>query len=114
MFAQVMGITTFGIDGVKVVVEVDVTNGLPGFDLVGLPQMAVKESKERVRAAIRNSDLPFPSTRIVVNLAPADFKKEGSSLDVAIAVGILASSKYLRQSELDDKIFVGELSLDKY
>ena len=112
MFAQVMGITTCGIDGVKVVVEVDVTNGLPGFDLVGLPQMAVKESKERVRAAIRNSELPFPTTRIVVNLAPADFKKEGASLDVAIAVGILASSKYLRQKDLDDKIFVGELSLD--
>ncbi|MDO4178294.1 MAG: YifB family Mg chelatase-like AAA ATPase [Phascolarctobacterium sp.] len=112
MFAQVIGETTCGIDGVKIVVEVDVTNGLPGFDLVGLPQMSVKESKERVRAALRNSDLPFPSTHIVVNLAPADFKKEGSGLDVAIAIGILTSSKFIKQESLDGKIFVGELSLD--
>ena len=93
MFAQVMGETTCGIDGIKISVEVDVTNGLPGFDLVGLPMMSVKESKERVRAALRNSNLPFPSTHIVVNLAPADIKKEGSGLDVAIAIGILRSSK---------------------
>lgn len=112
MFAQVLGETTCGIDGIKIVVEVDVTNGLPGFDLVGLPQMSVKESKERVRAALRNSDLPFPSTRIVVNLAPADIKKEGSGLDVPIAIGILTSSKYIKQDSLEGKIFIGELGLD--
>lgn len=112
MFAQVVGETTCGIDGVKIVVEVDVTNGLPGFDLVGLPQLSVRESKERVRAALRNSDLPFPSTHIVVNLAPADLKKEGSCLDLAIAIGILTSSKFIKQESLESKIFVGELSLD--
>lgn len=107
-----MGETTCGIDGIKISVEVDVTNGLPGFDLVGLPMMSVKESKERVRAALRNSNLPFPSTHIVVNLAPADIKKEGSGLDVAIAIGILRSSKFIPHNNLGDKIFVGELSLD--
>lgn len=112
MFAQVVGETTCGIDGVKIIVEVDVTNGLPGFDIVGLPQLSVKESKERVRAALRNSELPFPSTHIVVNLAPADIKKEGSCLDVAIAIGILTSSKYIQQEKLASKIFIGELGLD--
>ena len=92
MFAQVLGETTSGIEGVKIAVEVDVSNGLPGFDIVGLPATAVRESKERVKAAIRNSLLPYPMTRITVNLAPADLKKEGSGLDLPIAIGILLSS----------------------
>lgn len=112
MFAQVLGETTMGIDGVKIAVEVDVSNGLPGFDIVGLPATAVKESKERVKAAIRNSHLPYPITRITVNLAPADIKKEGSGLDLPIAIGILVSSGILEHEEVLNKVFVGELSMD--
>lgn len=112
MFSYVLGETTIGIDGVKIAVEVDVTNGLPGFDIVGLPNLAVREARERVKAAIRNSGYPFPMTKITVNLAPADLKKEGSGLDLPIAVGVLVSSKFLSQDMVNGKIFVGELSLD--
>ncbi len=112
MFAQILGETTCGIDGVQILVEVDVSNGMPSFDLVGLPAMAVRESKERVKAALRNSHYPFPMTRITVNLAPADLRKEGSGLDLPIAVGVLACSQLLEADKLTDKVFVGELSLD--
>lgn len=112
MFSYVLGETTMGIDGVKIAVEVDVSNGLPGFDIVGLPNLAVREARERVKAAIRNSSYPFPMTKITVNLAPADLKKEGSGLDLPMAVGVLVSSKFLSQEMVNGKIFVGELSLD--
>ncbi|MBR4957879.1 MAG: ATP-binding protein, partial [Phascolarctobacterium sp.] len=112
MFANVYGETTRGIEGVKINVEVDVSNGLPAFDIVGLPTMSVREARERVKSALRNSDYPFPMTHITVNLAPADLKKDGSGLDVPIAVGILVSSKFLSQEMTEGKIFVGELSLD--
>lgn len=112
MFSYVLGETTIGIDGVKIAVEVDITNGLPTFDIVGLAATSVKEAKERVKAAIRNSDFTFPMTRITVNLAPADIKKEGSVLDLPIAVGVLTSSRILTQEAVNDKIFIGELSLD--
>ena len=112
MFAQVNGLTTCGIDGVMILVEVDISNGLPNFDLVGLPAMAVRESKERVKAAMRNSDYPFPMTKITVNLAPADLRKEGSGLDLPIAIGLLTCSRLIDATQLDDKVFVGELSLD--
>lgn len=112
MFAQILGETTCGIDGVQILVEVDVSNGMPNFDLVGLPAMAVKESKERVKAALRNSQYPFPMTRITVNLAPADLRKEGSGLDLPIAVGLLACCRMLSATKLTDKVFIGELSLD--
>ncbi len=112
MFAQILGETTCGIEGVMIAVEVDVTNGLPAFDLVGLPAMSVREARERVKAALRNSDYPFPMTRITVNLAPADLKKDGSGLDVPIALGVLVSANYLEQQLTSEKIFIGELSLD--
>lgn len=112
MFSQVIGETTLGIEGEKIIVEVDVSNGLPGFDIVGLPATAVRESKERVKAAIRNSYLPYPMTKITVNLAPADLKKEGSGLDLPIAIGILVSSRILEPEAVEGKIFVGELSMD--
>lgn len=112
MFAEVIGETTAGIDGVKITVEVDVSNGLPGFDIVGLPATAVKESRERVKAAIRNSNLPYPMTKITVNLAPADIRKDGSGLDLPIAVGILVSARILDQEAVRNKIFIGELSMD--
>lgn len=112
MFAQILGETTCGIDGVQILVEVDVSNGLPNFDLVGLPAMAVRESKERVKAALRNSHYPFPMTRITVNLAPADLRKEGSGLDLPIAIGLLTACRFLDAEKLADKVFIGELSLD--
>lgn len=112
MFANVYGETTCGIEGVKINVEVDVANGLPAFDIVGLPAMSVREARERVRSALRNSDYPFPMTHVTVNLAPADLKKEGSGLDLPIAIGVLVSAKYVEQSATEDKIFIGELSLD--
>lgn len=112
MFAQVLGETTKGIDGEMILVEADVSNGLPNFDLVGLPAMAVRESKERVKAALRNSDYPFPMTKITVNLAPADLRKEGSGLDLPIAIGLLCCARIIKQEEVTGKVFVGELSLD--
>lgn len=112
MFAHILGETTCGIEGVRIVVEVDVANGLPGFDIVGLPAMSVREARERVKAALRNSDYPFPMTHITVNLAPADLKKEGSVLDLPIALGVLVSANFLSQEAVSGKIFIGELSLD--
>lgn len=112
MFAQVIGETTLGIEGIKIIVEVDVSNGLPGFDIVGLPATAVKESKERVKAAIRNSYLPYPMTKITVNLAPADLRKDSSGLDLPIAIGILVSSRIIEPKDVENKVFIGELSMD--
>lgn len=112
MYAKVYGETTCGINGEQIIVEVDISNGLPSFDIVGLPDTSVKELRERVRAALKNSGLVFPMTRITVNLAPADLKKDGSGLDLPIAVGILVSSGILTQDETKDMIFVGELALD--
>ncbi len=112
MFARAFGETTCGIEGIKITVEVDVANGLPAFDIVGLPAMSVREARERVKSALRNSDFPFPMTHITVNLAPADMKKDGSGLDLPIAVGILVCSHFLEQAQVEGKIFVGELSLD--
>ncbi len=102
----------FGVDGYVVEVETDLSNGLPGFDIVGLPDAAVRESRERVRAAIKNSDFLFPQKRITVNLAPADIKKEGSIFDLAIAAGILKASMFINNEEWEQYAFLGELSLD--
>lgn len=101
-----------GIDGYFVDVEIDFSNGLPAFDLVGLPDSAVKESKERVRTAIKNSGYTIPPKRITVNLAPAYTKKEGPAFDLPIAVGILACMEVLPQKATSDFIIIGELSLD--
>ena len=101
-----------GIDSYPVDVEVDLSNGLPAFDIVGLPDSAVKESRERVRTAIRNSNYSFPVKRITVNLAPADTKKEGASFDLPIALGILAACNLFSSDKLQDTIVTGELSLD--
>ena len=112
MFACTYGETTFGLEGVLVTVEVDIANGLPTFDIVGLPDTAVKEARERVRAALKNSGFAFPTTRITVNLAPADVKKDGSVLDLPIAIGILAASGQIHQMDCLESIFIGELSLE--
>ena len=100
-----------GLEGAIVEVEVDISAGLPSFTLVGLPDAAVQEARERVRAAIRNSGCEFPQKRITVNLAPADIRKEGPAYDLPIAVGILLSSGQI-QANVDSLIFLGELSLE--
>ncbi len=101
-----------GLDGYIVDVETDISNGMPGFDIVGLPDAAVKESKERIRAAIKNSGLALPAKRITVNLAPADIKKEGAHFDLPIALGILGASEQLDADKCGNAIFLGELSLN--
>lgn len=112
MFAAVYGMAVSGIQAHLIRVEVDVANGLPVFDIVGLPATAVRESRERVRSAVRNSGYEFPLQRITVNLAPADIKKDGSGLDLAIAMGILAATGQCAESKIQDYVFVGELSLE--
>ena len=112
MFAKTVGAGILGLNGVMISVEVDISNGIPALDIVGLPDAAVRESKERVKAAIRNSGFEFPCRRITVNLAPADVKKDGSGFDLPIAVGILAASGYLGEIDLSGIVLVGELSLD--
>ena len=93
MLSKVKSLGLQGIDGFPVDVETDVSNGLPKFDIVGLGDTAIKESKERVRTAIKNSNYQYPISRITVNLAPADIKKEGSIYDLAIAISILATNE---------------------
>ncbi|UUM30638.1 YifB family Mg chelatase-like AAA ATPase [Vibrio japonicus] len=100
-----------GVEAPNVTVEVHISNGMPGFTLVGLPETTVKESRDRVRSAIINSRFEFPAKRITVNLAPADLPKEGGRFDLPIALGILAASEQLPVTELNDKEFVGELAL---
>ncbi len=111
MLATAQSCAVIGLDGLIVQVEVDISPGLPTFNIVGLPDTAVQEARERVRAALRNSGCEFPLRRITVNLAPADLKKAGPSYDLPIAVGILLSSGQVNVS-LDGTIFLGELSLD--
>lgn len=112
MFAQTYGSTTLGLNGVLIHVEVDITNGIPTFDIVGLPDTAVRESRERVRAAIKNAGFEFPTRRITINLAPADIKKDSSGLDLPIAVGILSASGQIDAAVARNYLFVSELSLE--
>lgn len=111
MFAAVNTLALNGIEALAVRVEVDVANGLPVFEIVGLPSASVREAKERVRSAIKNSGLEFPLKRITVNLAPADLRKDGTHIDLAIAIGILAASGQM-ESPPEGTFWVGELSLD--
>lgn len=111
MFAQVFGTCTFGLNGHVITVEVDISRASPAFDIVGLPAVSVKESKERVQSAIRNSGYFFPIEKVTVNLAPADLKKDGSCLDLPIAMGVLAASGVIPKEVLASVMFIGELSL---
>lgn len=112
MLAVIKSYGLVGLSGFKVDVEVDINQGLPKYDIVGLPDTAVKESKERVRSAIKNSGYHFPVHRITVNLAPANKKKEGPSFDLAIAVSILTATAQIENPRVKDFIFIGELGLD--
>ncbi|PSB30440.1 YifB family Mg chelatase-like AAA ATPase [Stenomitos frigidus] len=112
MLARVWSASLVGIDAVKVGVEVDIAGGLPGIVVVGLPSQEVQESKERVRAALKNAGYTFPMRKVVVNLTPADLRKEGPSFDLPIGVGILAASEQVKTDLLDEYLFLGEVSLD--
>ena len=111
MFAKVFSFGVYGLNGFLVTVETDTSNGLPSFDIVGLPDSAVKESKERVRSALKNSGFTFPISRITVNLAPADIKKTGPVYDLPILISLLCSTKQIKNIP-NDYAFMGELSLD--
>jgi len=112
MLAKVTSCALVGLEGVLVDVEVDTSRGMPSLVIVGLPDAAVKESSERVRAAVKNSGLVFPGKRITVNLAPADIRKAGPAYDLPIAVGVLIASEQAWPQATEDALFVGELSLD--
>jgi magnesium chelatase family protein len=112
MIAKIFSSAITGIDAYIVQVEVDIARGLPAFSTVGLPEGAVRESKDRVKSAIKNSGFEFPSHRITVNLAPADIKKEGSAFDLPIAIGILAATDLLSPSIVSSYLILGELSLN--
>lgn len=111
MFATVSSVSLFGLHGIKVGVEADIQPGLPSFEIVGLPASAIREAKERVRSAILNSGYEWPRSRITINLTPADFKKEGSGLDLPIAISVLVSSEQILPA-MSNVILLGELALD--
>lgn len=112
MFAKVPSASYLGVEGYPVSVEVDISPGLPAFDLVGLANTAVREARERVRSALKNSPFPYPKERITINLAPADIPKQGSYFDLPIATGILAAQEVFPAEALERYAFIGELSLD--
>jgi magnesium chelatase family protein len=112
MLARVRSATLVGIDAAPVSVEVDVASGLPSFTTVGLPDSTVRESRDRIRAAIRNAGFEFPADRITVSLAPADLRKEGAAFDLPMALGILCATGLVKPERLERAVVVGELSLD--
>src|SRR5512137_751824 len=112
MLAKVLSSAVLGVDAYLVNVEADIALGLPTFNTVGLPDVAVKESRDRVKAAIKNSGFEFPAKRITVNLAPADIKKEGAAFDLPTAVGLLAAEELVNPDRLPKVAILGELSLD--
>ena len=112
MFTKIKSFGLNGLDGYLVDVEVDISNGLPTYDIAGLADTAIKESKFRVKGAIKNSEFQFPIDKVTVNLAPADTKKEGSLYDLAIAIGILTCQGVVDRAKTNNFAYVGELSLD--
>src|SRR5256885_16612909 len=112
MLARFRTAAVFGVEACQVQVEVDVAFGFPKFNMVGLPDASVRESRDRVRSAIRNSGFAFPAHRITVNLAPADVRKAGAAFDLPIALGILAASGVVERRHVADRVLLGELSLD--
>mgnify|MGYP002411115174 FL=1 len=112
MLSKIKTCVLYGLEGYGVDVETDLSGGLPSFSIVGLPDISIKESKERVRSALKNSGYSFPVSRITVNLAPANLKKEGSQIDLPIAIGILSANKVIEKNVDEGTCIIGELSLD--
>lgn len=116
MLSIIKSMSLLGLNGYLISVEVDVSAGIPCFEIVGLPDTSIKESKERVQTAIRNSNIQVLSKKIIVNLAPANIRKEGSMFDLPMAVGVLIATKNIKNKQinniLENTIFIGELSLD--
>ena len=111
-FSKINSMGLIGLDGYLVEVQTDISNGLPAYEIVGLPDTAVREAKERVRAAIKNIGATFPTKRIVINLAPANYRKEGVIYDLPIAIAILEATEQLLVKNSEETAFLGELSLD--
>jgi magnesium chelatase family protein len=112
MLARVFSCAVIGLEGVIVEVEVDIGRGLPGMTIVGLPDVAIQESRERVQSAIKNAGLPFPRKRVLVNMAPAAVRKEGPAYDLPIALGVLVMTGFIPPETVRDTMVIGELSLD--
>lgn len=112
MLSQIKSMSLLGLNGYIVTVEIDVSNGLPVWDIVGLPNISVKESKQRVRSALKNIGIITPSRRVTINLSPAHLRKEGSHFDLPIAIGILCNFNMVSRKILNDSLLIGELSLD--
>lgn len=112
MISNIKCVALNGLDGILVEVQAGITNGLPGFEIVGLPDTSVRESKERIKLAIRNSGQEFPSKKIVINLAPADTRKEGSYYDLPIAISILLAQGLIKEQGIENTVIIGELSLN--
>ncbi|MBU4311092.1 MAG: YifB family Mg chelatase-like AAA ATPase, partial [Candidatus Omnitrophica bacterium] len=112
MLARIYSATTIGIEARQIEIEVDIASGLPQVTIVGLPDTAIRESRDRVKSAIKNSQFTYPSQKITVNLAPCDIKKEGPSFDLPIAIGILVASGQVDHRKVSDFLFLGELALN--
>ena len=112
MYARTYGAATMGVEGLLIDVEVDAANGLPGFEMVGMPDTLVREAKERVRTAIRNSGIMMHQERVTVNLAPAAIRKESAGLDLPIAIALLAADGIIGSESIGNYAFIGELSLE--
>ena len=112
MLSIVKSIVLQGLEGILVDVETDISPGMPCWEIVGLPDANIKEAKERVRTAIKNCGIELTSRKYIINLSPASIRKNGTSFDLAISVGILASLGIIKNNNFENKIFVGELSLD--
>jgi magnesium chelatase family protein len=112
MLARISSAAVMGVQSHPIMVEVDCAEGLPGFSMVGLPDSAVKEARDRVFSAMRNKGYRIPNRRITINLSPADIPKVGSSYDLPIALGLLMASEQVENTDVSDSLFVGELSLD--
>ena len=112
MIVSTKSATIIGLNVYEINIEVDTINSIPQVAIIGLPDTAISEAKERLRLAIKNSGYSFPQTKVVINLAPADLKKEGSSYDLAMAIGILAKEGVIKEFNSSKIAFIGELSLD--
>ena len=115
MLSKIKSIALKGLEGILVEIQTNITNGVTEFEIVGLPDVSVKEAKKRIETAIKNSNIEFPNKKILINLAPADIKKGGSCFDLAMTIGILSALNVIHQTNMDkltNTIFIGELSLD--